>query len=398
MPDVEPSPKQPVLSVWADLRAGIRLIRGYRTLATLLTVVFVAELGFSGPMIAGVPLLANETGWGVRTVGWVLGGFGFGAAAGAGFLLWRRNIRHTGFVALFGLTAMGFSVVGLGLLPALWSHGTGAEVMQRIAVPMIGGMVSSTVLTLVVLLVVVGAALLALVSFAVVTTYDILFEVFASGRTPGKRMNGLRVVRSGGEPVRFVTSAIRNALRAIDFLPFAYVIGAVTILATRNNQRLGDIAAGTLVVRERRAATIAGFPADKLNAAGYGFYLQWLAVAAAYAAFSAHVPLPNAGRPRRPVLFVNPRSGGGKAERFKLADEARKRGIEPVELRSLPGILGAATAMRGRGIIQLGLLLRTGEESEDRRAEERGEARDDGDCRPDAKDVSDRSARVFHPG
>ena len=72
-----------------------------------------------------------------------------------------------------------------------------------------------------------------------------------SGRTPGKRMNGLRVVRSGGEPVGFVTSAIRNTLRLIDFLPFAYVVGAVTILATRKNQRLGDLAAGTLVVRER---------------------------------------------------------------------------------------------------------------------------------------------------
>jgi MFS family permease len=119
VPGAEPSPKQPVLSVWADLRAGIRLIRGYRTLATLLIVVFVAELGFSGPMIAGVPLLANETGWGVRTVGWVLGGFGLGAAAGAGWLLWRKTVRHTGFVALFGLTAMGLSVVGLGLLPAL---------------------------------------------------------------------------------------------------------------------------------------------------------------------------------------------------------------------------------------------------------------------------------------
>jgi uncharacterized RDD family membrane protein YckC len=103
-----------------------------------------------------------------------------------------------------------------------------------------------------------GAALLALVSFGVVTTYDICFEVLASGRTPGKRMNGLRVVRSGGEPVGFVTSAIRNALRLVDFLPFAYIVGAVTILATRNNQRLGDLAAGTLVVRERRAATIAG--------------------------------------------------------------------------------------------------------------------------------------------
>ena len=109
VPDAEPSSG---MSVWADLRAGIRLIRGYRTLATLLIVVFVAEMGFSGPMIAGVPLLANETGWGVRTVGWVLGGFGLVRAAGAG-LLWRKTVHHTGFVALAGLTAMGLSVVGL---------------------------------------------------------------------------------------------------------------------------------------------------------------------------------------------------------------------------------------------------------------------------------------------
>ena len=63
--------------------------------------------------------------------------------------------------------------------------------------------------------------------------------------------------------------------------------------------------------------------------------LFWLAVAAAAAAFAVHVPLPRASRPQRPVLFLNPRSGGGKAERFKLADEARKRGIEPIEL--VPG-------------------------------------------------------------
>jgi hypothetical protein len=116
---VESNVEHSVVSVWADLKAGIRLIRGYRTLTTLLIVVFVVEIGFSGPMMAGVPLLANETGWGVRTVGWVLGGFGLGAAAAAGFLLWRKNVRHTGFVALSGLTAMGLSVVGLGLLPAL---------------------------------------------------------------------------------------------------------------------------------------------------------------------------------------------------------------------------------------------------------------------------------------
>jgi MFS family permease len=85
----------------------------------LLIVVFVAELGFSGPMIAGVPLLANETGWGVRTIGWVLGGFGLGAAAAAAFLMWRKDLHRTGLAALSGLTAMGLSVLGLGLLPAL---------------------------------------------------------------------------------------------------------------------------------------------------------------------------------------------------------------------------------------------------------------------------------------
>jgi uncharacterized RDD family membrane protein YckC len=101
-----------------------------------------------------------------------------------------------------------------------------------------------------------SAAVYAVVSFAVVAGYDICFEVLASGRTPGKRLNRLRVVRSGGEPVGFVTSGIRNTLRLVDFLPFAYVLGAVTILATRRNQRLGDLAAGTLVVREGGAATI----------------------------------------------------------------------------------------------------------------------------------------------
>jgi len=117
--DADRSSSGSAVSVWADLVAGIRLIRRYRTLAMLLIVVFVAELGFSGPMMAGVPLLANQTGWGVRAVGWVLGGFGLGAAAAAAFLLWRNKLRHTGFVALSGLTVMGLSVVGLGLLPEL---------------------------------------------------------------------------------------------------------------------------------------------------------------------------------------------------------------------------------------------------------------------------------------
>src|SRR5947209_19253285 len=90
----------------------------------------------------------------------------------------------------------------------------------------------------------------AVISFALITFYDIFFEGFQSGRTPGKRLNGLRVVRVEGHPVNFLTSAVRNVIRPVDFLPTAYLLGAVVILATRKNQRIGDVIAGTLVVRE----------------------------------------------------------------------------------------------------------------------------------------------------
>lgn len=96
-----------------------------------------------------------------------------------------------------------------------------------------------------------GDALFSVLAFLVFFGYDILFETLASGRTLGKRWTGLRVVRLEGQPIGFVASAIRNTLRLVDILPFGYVIGAISILASSNNQRLGDIAAGTLVIRER---------------------------------------------------------------------------------------------------------------------------------------------------
>lgn len=91
--------------------------------------------------------------------------------------------------------------------------------------------------------------------------YDVLFETLASGRTPGKRWTGLRVVRDGGGPVSFVPSAVRNLVRLVDALPGAYAIGLIAVVASSRNQRLGDMAAGTLVVRERSAATPAAAPA-----------------------------------------------------------------------------------------------------------------------------------------
>ena len=88
--------------------------------------------------------------------------------------------------------------------------------------------------------------------FVVFWGYDVAFEVLNSGRTPGKAMNGLRVVRESGAPVTFGTSAVRNVIRIIDILPGAYLVGMASIQVTRRNQRLGDLAAGTLVIREPR--------------------------------------------------------------------------------------------------------------------------------------------------
>jgi uncharacterized RDD family membrane protein YckC len=88
--------------------------------------------------------------------------------------------------------------------------------------------------------------------FLVFWGYDVAFEVLNSGRTPGKAMNGLRVVRESGAPVTFGTSAVRNVIRIIDLLPGTYLVGITAILVTRRNQRVGDLAAGTLVIREHR--------------------------------------------------------------------------------------------------------------------------------------------------
>ena len=94
-------------------------------------------------------------------------------------------------------------------------------------------------------------ALLFVAFFLVQFAYDIFFETLAAGRTPGKRWTGLRVVKEGGAPVGLVTSVLRNVLRIVDALPGFYLVGMLAVLFTKNNQRLGDLAAGTLVVRER---------------------------------------------------------------------------------------------------------------------------------------------------
>jgi uncharacterized RDD family membrane protein YckC len=96
-----------------------------------------------------------------------------------------------------------------------------------------------------------GAAIFTSAAFAMIFFYDVLFEVLGGGRTPGKRVNGLRVVRSGGRPITFSRSALRNILRLIDILPGMYAVGMTVMFISPRNQRVGDLAAGTYVVRDR---------------------------------------------------------------------------------------------------------------------------------------------------
>ena len=74
-----------------------------------------------------------------------------------------------------------------------------------------------------------------------------------NGQTPGKRVAGIRVLTTRGEPVTLVHALVRNLMRLVDILPTSYMVGAICILVTRRSQRLGDLAAGTVVVRERHA-------------------------------------------------------------------------------------------------------------------------------------------------
>ena len=98
--------------------------------------------------------------------------------------------------------------------------------------------------------VVVAIVIIAL--FLLFFGYFIIFEWLWEGRTPGKRLMGLRVIREGGVALDFTGSVIRNCVRIVEVLLGFYAISAVSTLLSPRNQRLGDYAAGTLVVRDQR--------------------------------------------------------------------------------------------------------------------------------------------------
>jgi uncharacterized RDD family membrane protein YckC len=97
-------------------------------------------------------------------------------------------------------------------------------------------------------------ALLVILVFLLMSGYFAMFEWLWHGQTPGKRWLKLRVIREDGRPISFFEAIVRNLLREFDIMPFPfYSIGLISVFSTDRDQRVGDLVAGTVVVREREA-------------------------------------------------------------------------------------------------------------------------------------------------
>jgi uncharacterized RDD family membrane protein YckC len=96
-----------------------------------------------------------------------------------------------------------------------------------------------------------GLGIFFLIIFLLFWGYFALSEAFGNGRTLGKRVAKIRVIHQSGRGINFAEALARNLVRVIDYLPGFYGVGIAAMFMSRQSQRLGDMVAGTLVVRER---------------------------------------------------------------------------------------------------------------------------------------------------
>jgi uncharacterized RDD family membrane protein YckC len=96
-----------------------------------------------------------------------------------------------------------------------------------------------------------AAAILFFLLFSFQFGYFALFEALWNGQTPGKRWTHLRVIKDSGRPISAYDAILRNLIRIVDYLPTLYATGVITMLISRENKRVGDYAAGTVVIHEK---------------------------------------------------------------------------------------------------------------------------------------------------
>jgi uncharacterized RDD family membrane protein YckC len=93
--------------------------------------------------------------------------------------------------------------------------------------------------------------------FALNFSYFALFEALWNGQTPGKRWTHLRVIKDTGRPISAYDAVLRNLMRIVDLLPTLYAAGIITMIVSPENKRIGDYAAGTVVVHEKPLEAVA---------------------------------------------------------------------------------------------------------------------------------------------
>jgi uncharacterized RDD family membrane protein YckC len=107
----------------------------------------------------------------------------------------------------------------------------------------------------------VGTGLMMILWFALATLYPVVFEVLWNGATPGKRVCNLAVVNADGTPVGWPAAFLRNVMRFADVLPVGYAVGLASMVIDRQFRRLGDLAAGTVVIHRDFVGVISAAPA-----------------------------------------------------------------------------------------------------------------------------------------
>lgn len=108
----------------------------------------------------------------------------------------------------------------------------------------------------------VGMALWLISTFVLEWFYPVLFEVLNNGQTPGKKAMGIAVVNDDSTPVSWSASIVRNFLRIVDFLPIGYIAGLISMIMNQDFKRIGDLAAGTIVIFREKQQTAPQWPAS----------------------------------------------------------------------------------------------------------------------------------------
>jgi len=148
-------------------------------------------------------------------------------------------------------TALEFAVAGIGSRFLALALDTLIQIAVGLVVGIAGAFAIGAVSAALPKAAVWTGAILILFYFALYFGYYALFEIIWNGQTPGKRKIGIRVIKDSGRPLTPAESIARNLMRIVDYLPFLYGVGIVSAVLNKQNKRLGDFVAGSIVVHER---------------------------------------------------------------------------------------------------------------------------------------------------